>query len=84
MLHNSNWEREVRKCRKKPTDTKISEEGARAEVSLQPVERTVVEQAVPCSLWCTMAEQISMLRAQARAGEEGEDEGAVDDEAIMD
>ena len=66
ILHNSSWEREVRKCRKNPADTKISEEGAsgaRTEVSLQPVEGTMVEQAVPCSLWCTMAEQISMPQA---------------------
>lgn len=42
----------------KTTDTKVSEEGrrggvpgARAEISLQSMEKTMVVQIVPCSLW---------------------------------
>ena len=55
MLHNSNWDTEVRICeRNNLADPKVSEEGgggdapgAGAEIPLQPVVKTMVRQAVP-------------------------------------
>ena len=52
-------ERGVRICeRNNSADTKVSEEGggggapgARAEIPLQPVVKTMVRQVVPCSQW---------------------------------
>ncbi|GAB0180870.1 hypothetical protein GRJ2_000552300 [Grus japonensis] len=55
LLHNRSWKREVRRCeRNNSADTKVSEEGgrggaagARAEIPLQFMEKTMVRQAVP-------------------------------------
>jgi len=54
LLHNSSWSRGVRICeRNSSADTKVSEEGqgggatgARAEIPLQPVVKTMVTEAV--------------------------------------
>ncbi|GAB0202867.1 hypothetical protein GRJ2_002752300 [Grus japonensis] len=55
LLYNSNWRRGMRICeRNNSADTKVSEEGEgegvpgiEAEVPLQPLEKTMVRQAVP-------------------------------------
>ncbi|GAB0187099.1 epimerase family protein SDR39U1 [Grus japonensis] len=50
-LHNSSWKRRLRRCeRNSPADTQVSAEGGGgggAEIPLQPVEKTMVRQAVP-------------------------------------
>jgi len=70
----------VRICERiNSADTKVSEEGGGggapgtgAEIPLQPVEQTMVRQAVPCSPWRSMVEQISTCSLwkgpHARAG----------------
>jgi len=52
-----------------PADTKVSEEGGdegaqgtRAEIPLQPMVKTMVKQAVPCSPWRTTSEQITTMQ----------------------
>ncbi|GAB0183808.1 AN1-type zinc finger protein 5-like [Grus japonensis] len=55
LQHNSSWERGVRTCeRNNSADTQVSEEGGGggapgtgAEIPLQPLEKTMVRQAVP-------------------------------------
>ncbi|PKU40851.1 protein pxr1-like [Limosa lapponica baueri] len=55
LLHNSTWERGVRRCvRNSSANTKVSEEeggggvpGTKAEIPLQPMVKTLGKQTVP-------------------------------------